>query len=80
MRVLNTRRYTLDNDLSKPYLFIKVYQGLVRQLEGLDGLQDGVPVAAVYICHKALNTVHGVQGHCGLLLQGGQSPVQIIFL
>lgn len=64
----------------KPHLFIKVYQSLIWQLEGLDGLQDCVPVAAVYVRHEALYTVHSVQGHGGLLLQGGQSPVQVIFL
>lgn len=64
---------------STPHLFIKVYQGLVWQLQGLDGLQDSVPVSAVYIGHKALYTVHSVQRHGGLLLQGGQSPLQVVF-
>lgn len=63
----------------KTHLFIKVYQRLIWQLEGLDGLQDSVPVTAVNVCNKALNTVHGVQRHSGLLLQSGQSPVQIVF-
>lgn len=64
---------------AKTHLLIKVYEGLVWQLEGLDGLQDSVPVAAVDICHKALDTVHCVQGHRGLLLQRGQRPVKVVF-
>lgn len=37
-------------------------------------------MAAVYVRHKALYTVHGVQRHGGLLLQGGQGPVQVVLL
>lgn len=63
----------------KLHLFIKVYEGLIWQLEGLDGLQDRVPVTAVDVGHEALDTVHGVQRHGGLLLQSGQGPVQVVF-
>lgn len=73
-------RLAADHDLPKPHLFIQVYQGLIWQFEGLDGLQDSIPVAAVYVCHEALYTVHSVQRHGGLLLQGDESPVQIVFL
>lgn len=70
----------LARAVPRPYLLVEVYQGLVWQLEGLDGLQDGVPVAAVDVCHEALDAVHGVQGHGGLLLQGDQGPVQVVLL
>lgn len=62
------------------HLLIQVYEGLIRQLEGLDGLQDGVPVAAVYVGHEALYAVHRVQRHRGLLLQAEQGPVQVVLL
>lgn len=64
----------------RPHLFIQVYQGLVGQLQGLDGLQDCVPVAAVDVGHEALYAVHRVQGHRGLLLQGDQGPLQVVLL
>lgn len=63
-----------------PHLLVQVNQGLVRQLEGLDGLQDGVPVAAVYVGHEALDAVHRVQRHRGLLLQTEQGPLQVVLL
>lgn len=63
-----------------PHLLIQVNQGLVGQLEGLDGLQDGVPVAAVYVGHKALDAVHRVERHRGLLLQTEQGPLQVVLL
>lgn len=63
-----------------PHLLIQVNQGFIRQLEGLDGLQDGVPVAAVDVGHKALNAVHRVQRHRGLLLQAEQGAVQVVLL
>ena len=34
----------------------------------MNGLDDGVPVAAVDICHKALDSVLSVQRNCGLPL------------
>lgn len=63
-----------------PHLLIQVNQGLVGQLEGLDGLQDGVPVAAVYVGHEALDAVHRVERHRGLLLQTEQGPLQVVLL
>jgi len=45
-----------------------IYQGLVRKLERVNGLDDGVPLAAVDICHEALDTVHRVQRNHGLPL------------
>lgn len=63
-----------------PHLFIQVDQGLIRQLQGLDGLQDCVPVAAVDVGYETLYAVHRVQGHRGLLLQGGQGPLQVVLL
>lgn len=63
-----------------PHLLIEVYQGFIWQLEGLDRLQDCVPVAAVNVRNEALDTVHSIQRDGGLLLQGGQSPLQIVLL
>lgn len=63
-----------------PHLLIQVNQGFIRQLEGLDGLQDGVPVTAVNVSHEALDAVHRVQRHCGLLLQAEQGSVQVVLL
>lgn len=37
-------------------------------------------MTAVNVRHEAFYTVHGVQGNRGLLLEGGQSPLKIIFL
>lgn len=62
------------------HLLIEVYQGFIRQLERLDSLQDCVPVAAVNVRNEALYTVHSIQRNGGLLLQGGQSPLQIVLL
>lgn len=63
-----------------PHLLVQVDQGFIRQLEGLDRLQDGVPMAAVDVGHKALDAVHRVQRHRGLLLQAEQGPVQVVLL
>lgn len=62
------------------YLFIKVDQGLIWEFERLYSLKDSIPMTAIDISHKTLNTVHGVQGHCCLLLQCRQSLMQTIFL
>lgn len=71
-----------DKELHKhqAHLLIEVDQGFIWQLEGLDGLQDGVPVSAVDVRYKTLDAVHRVQRHRGLLLQGGEGPVQIVLL
>lgn len=66
MKATDSCRSTTVNP--EPYLFIQVYQGLIRQLQGLDGLQDCVPVAAVDVGYETLYAVHRVQGHRGLLL------------
>lgn len=62
------------------HLLIEVYQGFIWELEGLDSLQDRIPVTAVNVRHEAFDAVHGVQRHRGLLLEGGQTPLEIIFL
>lgn len=62
------------------HLLIEVYQGFIWQLERLDSLQDCVPMAAVNVRNEALYTVHSIQRNGGLLLQGGQSPLQIVLL
>lgn len=37
-------------------------------------------MAAVNVRHEALDAVHGVQRNGGLLLQGGEGPLQVVFL
>lgn len=62
------------------HLLIEVYQGLIWQLERLDGLEDRVPVAAVDVRHEAFDAVHGVERNRGLLLEGDQGPLEIVLL
>lgn len=62
------------------HLLIEVYQGFIWQLERLNSLEDSVPVTAVNVRHETVDTVHSVQRDRGLLLEGGQSPLKIIFL
>lgn len=78
MKATDSCRSTTVNPA--PHLFIQVYQGLIGQFQGLDGLQDCVPVTAVDVGHEALYAVHRVQGHRGLFLQGGQGPLQVVLL
>ena len=50
------------------YLLIEINQLPVRQLERLDGLEDGVPVTVVDVRRERILRVHRVQGDRGLLL------------
>ena len=50
------------------YLLIEINQLPVRQLERLDGLEDGVPVTVVDVRREGVLRVHRVQGDRGLLL------------
>lgn len=52
----------------KTYLLIKVNKYVVRQLERFNSQQDRVPVTLVYICNKAFDAFHCVEGDGGFLL------------
>lgn len=73
-----TRRVRRNPTLA--HLLIEINEGLVGQLQRLYGLQHRVPVPTVDVCHEALNAVHGVERHSGLLLKGGERPVEAVFL
>lgn len=45
----------------KSYLLIQIDKCVVGQLEGLDSQQDGVPVAAFYICNETVDALHCVE-------------------
>ena len=50
-----------DSKLLVWYLLVEINQFPVRQLERLDGLEDGVPVPVVDVRRERVLRVHSVQ-------------------
>lgn len=55
-------------DQTEAHLLVEVNESVVRQLEGLDGHQNWVPVASVYVFYEAFDALHRVEGDGGFLL------------
>ena len=62
------------------YLFIQIDELFIRELEGLNGSENGVPVAVVDVCHEGILRIDRVERHRSLLLQSLQRVMQIILL
>lgn len=65
---------------TEAHLLVEVDERVVRQLEGLDGQQNRVPVASVHVFDEAFDAFHGVERDGGFLLQGAQRAVQVVLL
>lgn len=61
LRIENPEPRKVFTDPCKAHLLVKVNKRVVGQLQGLDGQQDGVPVAALYIRDETVDAFHCVE-------------------